>query len=88
MIARCALLALLAACSGDRREPSPSPAPVRVAIAIDAAPPDASPDAAVDPIVALRAQGFDRAADTIAKRVAQRAAKMKLTDEQARTAAR
>jgi hypothetical protein len=82
-----ALLAVLS-CSDRRSEQRAVRAPpVEVASAnvhVDAG----VPDAIVDPRAALRDQGFARAVEIIEQRVAQRAPKMRLSDDQGLAAAR
>ncbi len=77
-------LALVVACSGERRESPPLPAPPPPVVIVDAPPPV---DATVDPIAELRRRGYVAAADVIERRVAQAKPKMKLTAEQGLAAA-
>jgi hypothetical protein len=87
-------VAVAVACASDARSPiappEPTPAPPEIAPASrDEEPPaDASvPDSLHDALAELRAQGFDAAAEVIARRVAQRQAKMRLSLERGRAAA-
>jgi hypothetical protein len=88
-----AVLAVLSACSSPAREPVPAPI-VSIDAAIDAAieaaaPPEPAqaPQTLDDALVTLRSRGFDVAADVIARRVAQRQPKMRLTGAEALSAA-
>lgn len=87
-----ALVALLAACEGERRAAAPRPDASRAVDArrIDAAiVPDARPAPSTldEALAALRASELEACADVIARRVAQRSRKMRLGDTQAMAAA-